>query len=113
MCRTDSFGILPQIWGTLYSSLLALLIGGFVGITIAIFLTQDFLPPRIAVVFRTLIEMLAAIPSVVFGLWGIFVVIPFIRPAANWLHDTAGFIPLPGDVAQPARMLPRSSCSRS
>ena len=74
------FGILPQIWGTLYSSLLALLIGGFVGITIAIFLTQDFLPPQFAISFRTLIEMLAAIPSVVFGLWGIFVVIPFLRP---------------------------------
>ncbi len=94
--QNESFGILPQIWGTLYSSLLALLIGGFVGITIAIFLTQDFLPHRIAVVFRTLIEMLAAIPSVVFGLWGIFVVIPFIRPAANWLHDTVGFIPFFG-----------------
>jgi len=94
--QNESFGILPQIWGTLYSSLLALLIGGFVGITIAIFLTQDFLPHRIAVVFRTLIEMLAAIPSVVFGLWGIFVVIPFIRPGANWLHDTAGFIPFFG-----------------
>jgi phosphate transport system permease protein len=48
-----NFGILPQIWGALNSSLLALLISGFVGITIAIFLTQDFLPPRIAVVFRT------------------------------------------------------------
>ena len=94
--QNESFGILPQIWGTLYSSLLALLIGGFVGITIAIFLTQDFLPHRIAVVFRTVIEMLAAIPSVVFGLWGIFVVIPFIRPAANWLYDAAGFIPFFG-----------------
>jgi phosphate transport system permease protein len=54
------------------------------------------LPPRIAIAFRTLIEMLAAIPSVVFGLWGIFVVIPFIRPAANWLHDTVGYIPFFG-----------------
>ena len=84
------FGILPQIWGTLYSSLLALLIGGFVGVTIAIFLTQDFLPPRFAVSFRTLIELLAAIPSVVYGLWGIFVVIPFVRPPANWLHEHLG-----------------------
>jgi ABC-type phosphate transport system permease subunit len=40
--------------------------------------------------FRTIIEMLAAIPSVVYGLWGIFVVIPAIRPAANWLHDNFG-----------------------
>jgi phosphate transport system permease protein len=68
-------------------------IGGFFGITIAIFLTQDFLPLRLAIVFRTVIEMLAAIPSVVFGLWGIFVVIPFIRPFADWLHQTLGFIP--------------------
>src|SRR5262249_9544655 len=77
------FGILPEIWATLYSSLLALIIGGFFGLTVAIFLTQDFLVPRIAFVFRIIIEMLAAIPSVVFGLWGIFVVIPAIRPIAN------------------------------
>src|SRR5262245_3386868 len=75
------FGILPAIWGTLYSSLLALAIGGFFGVTMAIFLTQDFLPPRLAVVFRTTVELLAAIPSVVYGLWGIFVVVPAIRPA--------------------------------
>jgi phosphate transport system permease protein len=87
------FGILPAIWGTIYSSLLALAIGGFFGVTIAIFLTQDFLPLRLATVFRTIIEMLAAIPSVVFGVWGIFVVIPFIRPLADWLHHTLGFLP--------------------
>ena len=91
--QKSHFGILPQIWGTLYSSLLALMIGGFVGVTIAVFLTQDFLPPRLAVSFRTLIEMLAAIPSVVFGLWGIFVVIPFIRPGANWLNEHFASIP--------------------
>lgn len=87
------FGILPQIWGTVYSSLLALLIGGFFGVTVAIVLTQGFLPARIAVVLRTIVEMLAAIPSVVYGLWGIYVVIPAIRPVANWLHDFLGFIP--------------------
>jgi phosphate transport system permease protein len=52
------------------------------------------LPPKLAVVFRTIIEMLAAIPSVVFGLWGIFVVIPAIRPVANWLNETLGWIPV-------------------
>jgi len=62
----------------------------------ALFLTQDFLPARLAYVFRLIIEMLAAIPSVVFGLWGIFVVIPTIRPAANWLHDSLGWFPLFG-----------------
>ena len=91
--QKSEFGILPQIWGTLYSSLLALLIGGFVGVTIAVFLTQDFMPARLSVVFRTLIEMLAAIPSVVFGLWGIFVVIPFLRPIANVLHDNFPGVP--------------------
>ncbi len=89
----EKFGILPQIWGTLYSSLLALLIGGFFGVFVAIFLTQGFLPPKLAVVFRTIVELLAAIPSVVYGLWGIYVVIPALRPIADWLHQTLGFIP--------------------
>ena len=90
------FGILAEIWGTLYSSLLALAIAGFFGVAMALFLTQDFLPPRVAYMFRLIIEMLAAIPSVVFGLWGIFVVIPTLRPVANWLHDTFGWFPLFG-----------------
>lgn len=89
----NEFGILAEIWGTLYSSILALIIAGFFGVSVAIFLTQDFLDVRLARVFRTLIEMLAAIPSVVFGLWGIYVVIPAIRPAATWLNETLGFIP--------------------
>jgi phosphate transport system permease protein len=100
------FGILPQIWGTLYSSFLALLIGGFFGLTVAIFLTQDFLPPKIALVFRTIIDMLAAIPSVVFGLWGIFVVIPAIRPIANWLNGTLGWIPFFGTSLSGPGLLP-------
>lgn len=80
------FGVLPAIWGTLYSSMLALLLGGFFGVSIAIFLTQDFLPPKIEVIFKNIVELLAAIPSVVYGLWGIFVLIPTIRPAADWLY---------------------------
>jgi len=90
------FGILAEIWGTLYSSLLALVIAGVFGVGVAIFLTQNFLPARVAYVFRTVVEMLAAIPSVVYGLWGIYVVIPAIRPAANWLNDSLGFIPFFG-----------------
>jgi phosphate transport system permease protein len=94
----QQFGILPHIWGTLYSSLLALLIGGFFGVTMAIFLTQDFLPPKLAVLFRTIVELLAAIPSVVYGLWGLFVVVPAIRPVAGWLFDTFGWIPFFGST---------------
>jgi phosphate transport system permease protein len=90
------FGVLPEIWGTLYSSLLALLIGGIFGVAIAIFLTQDFIHFRVAAIFRTIVELLAAIPSVVYGLWGIFVVIPLLRPASEWLHEHLGFVPLFG-----------------
>lgn len=88
------FGVLPEIWGTLYSSLLALAIGGVLGVAIAIFLTQDFIGPQIAAVFRTIVELLAAIPSVVFGLWGIYVLIPLLKPMATWLHETLGWFPL-------------------
>jgi phosphate transport system permease protein len=87
------FGILPEIWGTLYSSFVALALGGFFGVAIAIFLTQDFLPPRIETAFKNIVELLAAIPSVVYGLWGIFVLIPAIRPIADWLHTHFGWLP--------------------
>ena len=90
------FGILPEIWGTLYSSLLALGVGGFFGVAIAIFLTQDFLPHKVEVLLKNIIEMLAAIPSVVYGLWGIFVLIPIIRPLADFLHGHFGWIPFFG-----------------
>ena len=92
----QQFGVLPQIWGTLYSSLMALMIGGFFGVVMAIFLTQDFLPPGLAQVFRTTVELLAAIPSVVYGLWGLFVVVPAMRPTANWLYEHLGWIPFFG-----------------
>ncbi len=90
----EVFGVLPEIWGTLYSSLLALIVGGALGVGIAIFLTQGFVHAKFEVAFRTIIELLAAIPSVVYGLWGIYVLIPLIRPAALWLHETFGWFPL-------------------
>jgi phosphate transport system permease protein len=96
------FGVLPEIWGTLYSSLLALLLGGLFGVFIAIFLTQDFIHQRMAMVFRTVVELLAAIPSVVYGLWGIYVLIPMIRPGAEWLHEHFSWFPLFGtDLSGP------------
>jgi phosphate transport system permease protein len=100
------FGILPEIWGTLYSSFLALIIGGTFGITMAIFLTQDFLPARLALVFRSIVELLAAIPSVVYGFWGIFVVVPFIRPIADWLNAEFGWLPFFSTTLSGPGMLP-------
>ena len=91
--NAGQFGILPEIWGTLYSSFLALIFGGFFGVTIAIFVTQDFLPKSVELVLKNLIELLAAIPSVVYGLWGIYVLIPMIRPVAEFLHSTFGWVP--------------------
>lgn len=102
----DIFGILPEIWGTLYSSILALIIGGFFGVTMAIFLTQDFLPPALAAFFRTIVELLAAIPSVVYGLWGIFVVVPAIRPLAHWLNEQLGWMPFFSTTLSGPGMLP-------
>lgn len=102
------YGILPAIWGTLYSAFIALLIAGVFGVSIAIFLTQDFLPPKLAAVFRTIVELLAAIPSVVYGLWGIYVVIPAIRPLAGWLNSELGWIPFFSTSLSGPGLLPAS-----
>ena len=88
------FGALPFIWGTLYSSFLALLISTPVAIGIAIYLSE--LSPR---VLRTplafLTELLAAIPSIVYGLWGVFVLVPLVRKfevgMPDWLRKTPLF----------------------
>jgi phosphate transport system permease protein len=104
----QQFSVLPQIWGTLYSSLLALAIGGFFGVVMAIFLTQDFLEPRLAQVFRTIVELLAAIPSVVYGLWGLFVVVPAMRPVAGWLYEHLGWIPFFGTTLSGPGLAPAS-----
>jgi len=75
---SGEFGARPFIWGTLYSSLLALLIAAPVALGIAIYVSE--LSPGWAqrpLVFVT--ELLAAIPSIVYGLWGIFVLVPFVR----------------------------------
>ena len=101
-----NFGILPHIWGTLYSSFLALVLGGFAGIVIAIFLTQDFLPASLQVIFKNIVELLAAIPSVVYGIWGIFVLIPIVRPVCDVLYQKLSWIPLFGTSLAGPGMLP-------
>ena len=100
------FGILPEIWGTLYSSILGVILGGFFGVTVAIFLTEHFLPPWLEDIFTNIVNLLAAIPSVVYGLWGIFVVIPAIRPFCNWLHTSFGWFPLFSTPLLSVGMLP-------
>lgn len=102
----DEYGLLPAIIGTLYSSVLALIIASIFGVGIAIFLSEDFLPPSLQILFKNIVELLAAIPSVVYGLWGLFVVIPLIRPAADWFHHHLGWIPLFSAHFQTYGMLP-------
>jgi phosphate transport system permease protein len=86
------FGALPLIFGTLYSSLVAMAIAVPLALGVAIFLTE-FAPRWLRRPVATLVELLAAIPSVIYGLWGIFVLLPLlrdtlwpvVRPALVWL----------------------------
>ncbi|MDT7779874.1 MAG: phosphate transport system permease protein [Acidobacteriota bacterium] len=83
------FGALPFIYGTVVSSLIALVIAVPVSLGVAVFLVEQA-PRRLARPVAFLVELLAAIPSVVYGLWGIFVLAPFLRvhvepPLQNWL----------------------------
>lgn len=90
----EVFGALPFIWGTIISSLIALLIAVPVSLGIAVFLVEQA-PIKLARPIAFMIELLAAIPSVVYGLWGIFVLAPFIRSYLGpFLQDNFGFIPL-------------------
>jgi phosphate transport system permease protein len=88
----DNFGVFPFIIGTLASSLIAILFAFPLGLAIAIFLSENFLPLPVREAVRFVVEMLAAIPSVVYGLWGIFVVIPMVKVFGGWavstFHDT-------------------------
>ena len=88
------FGAGTLLYGTAVTSAMALLIAGPLGIAIALFLTE-LAPPGVKGIVVSLVEMLAAVPSVVLGLWGILVLGPFMANHVEpWLHDTLGFIPL-------------------
>jgi phosphate transport system permease protein len=102
------FGIFPEIAGTLYTSFWALVLAGFLGITLAIVLSQRFLGPRAEIVMKNVVELLAAIPSVVYGLWGIFVLVPLLRPPAIWINEHFGSFPLFSTTLSGPGILPAS-----
>ena len=92
---TGRFGALPFIYGTVVSSLLALLISVPISLGVAVFLVEQA-PPRLSRPITFLVELLAAIPSVVYGLWGIFVLAPLLRqyiepPLQKWFGWTPFF----------------------
>lgn len=90
------FGAAPFVYGTLVTSAMALLIGFPISLGVAIFLSEMAKGSRIfGSVLGTLVELLAAVPSVIYGLWGLFVLVPFIRTYIEVpLHASLGFIPL-------------------
>lgn len=91
---SGDFGALPFIFGTLVSSALALIVAVPLGVGAAIFLSE-LAPPGISNYLTFVIELLAAVPSVIYGLLGIFILVPILRmPVMPFLKHTLGFLPL-------------------
>lgn len=98
----EIYGGWPLVAGTLITSAIALLIGVPVAVASALFVTE-LCPSRLRAPLTALVELLAAVPSVVYGLWGIFVVIPALKPVQQWAADTFSFLPfVGGPVAGPS-----------
>lgn len=74
----DTFGIYPMILGSIYVTAGAIIIGVPAGVLTAIFLTK-FCPPRLCKIFKTIIDLMAGVPSVVYGFWGMVVLVPFVK----------------------------------
>jgi phosphate ABC transporter permease protein PstC len=91
----EHFGALPLLVGTLITSGLALLIGVPVAVASAVYATE-LCPLRLRAPLTILVELLAAVPSVVYGLWGIFFLAPKLQGAEQWLADRLSFIPFIG-----------------
>ncbi len=97
----EIFGAWPLVAGTLITSAIALVIGVPVAVAAALYVTE-LCPRRVRQPLVVLIELLAAVPSVVYGLWGVFVLIPMLKPAEQWFSDTFAFLPfVGGHVAGP------------
>jgi phosphate transport system permease protein len=92
----DQYGALPAIFGTLVTSLIAMLIGVPLALGVAVFLTE-LCPPLFRRPIGTMIELLAAVPSIIYGIWGLFVLAPFLQLTVQpFLIDLLGDIPVIG-----------------
>ena len=101
------FGAAPAIYGTIVSSIVALIVAAPLGLGVAVFLSE-FAPPWLRHPVAFGIDLLAAVPSVIYGLWGIFVLIPFLREfVMPFLRDTLhlGVLPLFSGPAYGSSML--------
>ncbi|GAB3624483.1 phosphate ABC transporter permease subunit PstC [Mariniluteicoccus endophyticus] len=91
-----AFGIAGLLWTTVLTSVVAMIIAVPIAVGCALLITM-FLPKRLASPFGFVIELLAAVPSIIFGLWGIKVLAPFLNPMTIWLQHTFGWFPLLGE----------------
>ncbi|MDO5083200.1 MAG: phosphate ABC transporter permease subunit PstC [Arachnia propionica] len=103
------FGVAALLWTTVLSSLFALLIAVPVATGLALLLTQ-YVRGRVSTVIAFVIDLLAAVPSVIFGLWGIKVFGPAVQPVAHWVERTLGWFPLFGtaEVSSPGTVFTAS-----
>ena len=102
----NEYGVLPAIYGTLISSLIGLILAIPIGVGTAILLSEDLLPSKVQLVLVFLVELLAAIPSVVYGVWGIFVLVPILTDLGKWLHGSLGWLPIFSSAPTGPGMLP-------
>ena len=90
------YGVLPLLWTTVLISLLAMVLAVPVAIGIALFITQ-YAPKRLARPVAYVVDLLAAVPSIIYGIWGIAVLAPWMQPFANWISRHLGGFPLFAD----------------
>jgi phosphate transport system permease protein len=88
-----AFGVADLLWVTIASSVVAMVVAVPISIGVALFLTQ-YVPTRLARPFAAAIDLLAAVPSIVYGLWGAYVVLDYLHSVQTWIGTVAGWIPL-------------------
>jgi phosphate ABC transporter permease protein PstC len=89
------FGAWPLVAGTLITSAVALMLGVPVAVAAALYVTE-LAPARLRGVLALMLDLMAAVPSVVYGLWGVFVLIPALKPAEQWFSNSFSFLPFIG-----------------
>ncbi len=92
--NNEIFGALPYIYGTLVSSAIAIIFAFPVGLAVALVTSENFVPVSIQTTLAFVVQLIAAIPSVIVGLWGIFIFIPVLEPLQKWIAKYFSWIPL-------------------
>jgi phosphate transport system permease protein len=88
-----SFGLFPMLWGSVLTSTIAVVIALPLAVAVALSITY-LLPKRLSLALTVFVDLVAAIPSIIFGLWGFFVLLPHATVWANWLNQNLGWFPL-------------------